>query len=151
MTKKMLGRLCLLAAGLMAILTACMHLSCIVLGPECFEAQLAPQSVVQSAIDGTWFAPVSTIAVSSIFVAFALFALSRAELFVSLPFTRPAVVLIGALCCVRGLLTVQLFIRHPELVSNLHLTAGLLWLLAGLMYLGGHLLIGRNHSAETTA
>ena len=72
------GFVALLLGALIAIVTAVAHMSCIVIGPSCFKAQLAPPHIVRSAMEGTSTAVIETIIVSSLFLACAFFAISGA-------------------------------------------------------------------------
>lgn len=131
-------------AAVVALFTALAHLSCIVLGPTCYEAQLAPPQIVQSAIDGTWIAPVGTVAISALFLLCAAYALSRAGFIRQLPLVGLASITIVILCILRGLLTFQLKYRHPELVDTYNFIIGSVWFITGLLFWFGHKLVQRN-------
>jgi hypothetical protein len=129
---------CLVVAALISALTGFAHLSCIYFGPKCFETQMAPPSIVQSAIDGTWIAPVGTVVVAAIFLLWAAYALSKAGFIRSLPLLNIGILTISFLCIVRGLLTLQLKFRHPELVDNFNLAVGSIWFVTGVMFFLGY-------------
>jgi len=132
------GMILLAVAALVAFSTAVAHLSCIYFGPQCFSAQMAPPAIVESAQNGTLFAPVATIVVAMVFIIFGIYALSGARLIRKLPLLSVGVYAIAFLCIVRGLLPMQLWLRHPEKVSNLVLFVGIVWLTVGLLYLFGY-------------
>ncbi len=132
-----LAKWALLLAALIAISTAVAHLSCIILGPDCFKAQMAPEPLVQSAIDGTWLAPISTIVVSLIFVVCGLFALSAAKIIRKLPLLNTALITIASICIVRGIATVPLSFLFPQMVSVFSLLAGAIWFITGLLFAFG--------------
>ena len=60
MNKNKVGLLFLSIAAVIAILTALAHMSCIFLGESCYRSQLAPEVIIQSAVNGTLLAPVGT-------------------------------------------------------------------------------------------
>lgn len=129
-----LGVIMLLVGALVATFTAAAHLSCIYFGPTCYSAQMAPPIIIESAKAGTLIAPLGTIAVSGIFLIFACYALSGANLIRKLPLLRFGVYAIATACVIRGILPLQLWLRHPEKVTNDVLLVGLVWLAVGLCY-----------------
>lgn len=141
--KSIVGLSCLLLAAIVATLTAVAHLSCIPLGPACYEAQLAPHIIVESAIDGTLLAPIATLLVSLLFLLCSAYALSRAGLIRRLPLTNLAMVTLAVLCIIRGLLAFQLKIRHPELVNSTELVSSVIWFISGLLFWFGHVFFPR--------
>lgn len=137
MTSKQ-GRVLLVIAAVVEVSTAFAHLSCIYFGPQCYSAQMAPNQIVESAKDGSMFAPLATIVVSAIFLVFAAYALSGAQLIRKLPVLRFGIYSIALLCVVRGLLPLQLWLRKPERVSDLVLYVGIVWLIVGLLFFFGY-------------
>jgi hypothetical protein len=127
----------LVLAAIMAGLTALAHLSCIVLGPQCFAAQRAPEQIIQSAIDGTWLAPIGTIVLSGMFLCCSAYALSKAKIIRPIPLTNAAVYTIAVLCLARGLLAFQLKLRIPERLDTLDLNIAIAWFVTGLLFLIG--------------
>ena len=138
-----IARVGLVLGALIAIFTAIAHMSCIYFGPACFEAQMAPPEIVQSAIDGTWVAPVGTLLVSSIFLLCAAYALSAAKLLKTLPFLRLGMYVISLGCIFRGVATLPLSFAFPEMVSAFSIISGLVWLLSGFLFLFGYRYSGR--------
>ncbi len=140
--KRRIGILFLVLAALVAMGTAAAHLSCIYLGPECYVAQMAPTQIVESAINGTYLAPIGTVFVSGIFIVLGLYALSGAgftgKLIDKLPQVNYAIYTIATLCIIRGLLPLQLWLRHPDKVSDAVFYVGIVWLISGLLYLVGY-------------
>ncbi len=132
------GIVLLLIAASIAVLTAFAHLSCIFLGPQCFETQMAPVSVIESAKVGTLLAPLGTIVVSAIFIVFGCYALSGATLIRRLPLLSFGIYAIAAACIIRGILPIQLWMRQPHKVTDTVLIVGVVWLLVGLCYLFGY-------------
>lgn len=132
------GTVFLIVAALIVMGTAIAHLSCIVLGPQCYSLQMAPPSIIDSAQQGTLLAPLGTVLVSSVFVAFGLYALSAARIIRKLPLLNLAIYAISILFVIRGLLPTQLWLRHPERVSDAIVYVGCAWLATGLMYFLGY-------------
>ena len=138
----------LVIAALMAMLTAVAHLSCIFLGPQCFEAQMAPPSIVESAKAGTLLAPLGTIVVSTIFVVLGCYALSGARVIRQLPLLSFGIYAIAAVCVIRGILPILFWIWYPSKVTETILIVGLVWLLVGLCYFFGYRAMTVEHSVS---
>ena len=132
------GAVLLFIAGVIAVLTAFAHLSCIFLGPQCFETQMAPVSVIESAKAGTLLAPLGTVVVSTVFIVFGCYAFSGATLIRRLPLLSFGIYAIAAACIIRGILPIQLWIRQPDRVTDTVLIGGGVWLLVGLCYFFGY-------------
>tara|TARA_Y100001968_G_scaffold322586_1_gene358923 strand:+ start:4133 stop:4570 length:438 start_codon:yes stop_codon:yes gene_type:complete len=132
------GAVLLFIAGVIAVLTAFAHLSCIFLGPQCFETQMAPVSVIESAKAGTLLAPLGTVVVSTVFIVFGCYAFSGATLIRRLPLLSFGIYAIAAACIIRGILPIQLWIRQPDRVTDTVLIVGGVWLLVGLCYFFGY-------------
>jgi len=149
--KRKIGVVLLVLAALIAMGTAAAHLSCIYLGPECYAAQMAPPPIVESAINGTYLAPIGTIFASAVFVVLGLYALSGAgftgKLIDKLPLVNYAIYSITTLCIIRGLLPLQLWLRHPEKVNDTVLYVGIVWLMTGLLYLVGYRICAKQHTS----
>lgn len=134
---KRTAKLSLFVGGLIAFFTAIAHTSCIFLGPECFEAQMAPPEVVQSCKQGTLLAPLATLVISGMFILCGLYALSGAKIIKKIPLTYLALVVISGLCIIRGLSTIPLSFIFPNMVSGFSIFAGAIWFLTGLLYAYG--------------
>lgn len=132
--------------ALISITTAIAHLSCIFLGPSCYRAQLAPQVIVQSAVDGTLLAPIGTAIVSFLFVTCGLFATSGAGYIKRLPLLNLALITIACLCILRGLSTIPESFMFPEMVSAFSISAGIIWFITGLLFAYGYICIRRVNS-----
>jgi hypothetical protein len=159
--KPQIGIIFLVVAALIAMGTAAAHLSCIYFGPQCYAAQMAPALIVESAINGTYIAPIGTILASGIFVILGLYALAGTGLtnkvtnnvmnkvfrkvIDKLPLVNYAIYTIATLCIIRGILPLQLWLRHPEKVSDVVLYVGIVWLVTGLLYLFGYRLCAKQH------
>lgn len=144
---KKTGVLLLVLAGVIAFATALAHTSCIYFGPECYSAQMAPPVVVESAKVGTLLAPLGTLLIAAIFVVMRCYAFSAAYLMRRFPRLKLIVNIISFACIVRGILPIQLWLRHPEKVPDLVLYVGFVWLFVGLFYLLGARWTGRINTA----
>ena len=98
MNKNKVGLLFLGIAAVIAILTALAHMSCIFLGESCYRSQLAPEVIIQSAVNGTLLAPVGTTFISTMFLVCAIYALSAANVIMKLPLLKTAIYSISILC-----------------------------------------------------
>ena len=135
--KNKIGMYFLVIAAGIAILTAFSHMSCIAIGESCYRAQLAPEPIIQSAINGTMVAPVGTIFISILFILCAAYALSAAKLIAQLPLLNMGIYTISALCLFRGVATVPLSLMFPDMVSNFSFFAGAVWFVSGMLFLFG--------------
>jgi hypothetical protein len=142
--KSKIGVTLLVLAAFIAMATAIAHMSCIFLGPECYSAQMAPSIIVESAINGTYLAPVGTVIASSIFAVLGLYALSGAGVIRKLPLLKYVIYVVAALCIIRGILPLQLWLRHPDKVNDIVLYTGIVWFLTGLLFLFGYRLCSSN-------
>lgn len=133
-----IGITLLILAAVIVFGTAIAHMSCIFLGPKCYSAQMAPPQLIESAKEGTYLAPIITILVSLIFFIWGLYALSGAKLIRRLPLLAFIIYSISALCIIRGILPLQLWLRYPDRVNDLAFYYGLGWLVTGLLYLLGY-------------
>lgn len=99
---------------------------------------MAPQILVDSAQAGTLLAPLSAVVAFAIFILCGSYALSGAGLIRKLPFLNLGIYVIAVVCILRGLLPLQLWIRHPEKVNDAVLIVGLVWMAVGLCYFFGY-------------
>jgi len=134
------GVIFLVLATLISMGTAVAHMSCIFIGPECYAAQMAPPILVESAKNRTYLAPIVNIFVSAIFVVLGLYALSAAGIVRQLPFLKFVIYVVATLCMIRGILPLQLWLRHPDKVNDFAFYAGVVWFITGLLYLFGYLM-----------
>lgn len=103
---------------------------------------MTPPQIVVSAVNGTYLAPIGTVFVSGIFIVLGLYALSGAgftgKLIDKLPLVNYAIYTIVILCIIRGLLPLQLWLLHPDKVTDTVFYVGIVWLISGLLYLVGY-------------
>ena len=106
--KNKIAQILLLSAASIALFTAFAHLSCIFFGPQCYKAQLAPEVIIESAIQGTLLAPIGAILISFVFLICAAYAISKAGFIRRLPLLNLGIYTIAIICVIRGLLTIQI-------------------------------------------
>ncbi|HEY5799511.1 MAG TPA: hypothetical protein VIT92_04790 [Burkholderiaceae bacterium] len=129
-----LVRIGLLTGGALAAAGGLLHLACIAGGPKWYAFFQAPAPIVRSAEQGTWLAPLSTVAIAGAMFLAAAYAVSLAGLGPRLPLARLAVATVAALCALRVLGTVLLLARRPDLYSTFELMAGLIFLAVAVTY-----------------
>jgi len=132
------GKLLLVIASGIATFTAIAHLSCLYFGPKCYELQLAPNEVFQSAIDGTWLAPIGNIFISSLFLLCACYALSGADIIRKFPFLKLGINTIATICILRGIVILPLSFIYPERTTTVSVVAGITWFVTGLLFFYGY-------------
>lgn len=93
--------------------------------------------MVDSAKVGTYIAPLGATLALIFYSILGCYALSGAQLIRKLPLLKFGIYTIATVCIMRGLLPLQLWLRKPEKVSEVALYIGLVWLIAGLLYLFG--------------
>jgi hypothetical protein len=93
----------LVAAGVLSIVAAILHLACIVGGAPWFRALGAGEKMARAAERGAHFPTVVTIAIATVLFVWSAYALSAAGLILRLPLMRTALVAICAVLFLRGL------------------------------------------------
>ncbi|GMM83836.1 hypothetical protein [Pseudoalteromonas sp. MTN2-4] len=137
------GSLMLISVAALAFFTALSHMSCIVLGPECYRVQMAPEALIELSKSAPWRAALETTLVSLLFVATAIFCLSGAGVIRKVPMLKPAIITISVICSLRGIATLPLSLLFPEQVTAFSIIAGILWFLAGIFCITGYSLINK--------
>lgn len=142
------SKLTLGLAGIITALTALAHMSCIVLGSFCYRAQLAPEELINLAATGSPKAAVATLIVSSLFVGCTLFAFSAAGFIKKLPLLKSAILIISFICTLRGVATVPLSLKFPEMVSTTSILSGIIWFITGVLFFYGYLSMKKGYDEE---
>ena len=132
------GKFLLFLVAIIAIGTAIAHMSCILLGPECYAVQMAPPEIIQSAENETLLAPLSTSFISLLFIIIALYSLSSAGVIKRLPLLSVGVYIISILCIIRGVVTIPSSFVFPDMVSTFSISAGIVWFTTGVIFFVGH-------------
>ncbi len=109
------GRLWLLAAGVLCLAAALLHLACIVGGPDWYRALGAGEEFASAAANGKRFPAVVTSGIAAILAIWAAYALSAAGYLPALPLRRAALVLITLGLTVRGLAILVPDLWRPDL------------------------------------
>ena len=128
----------LVIGGVIAAATAIWHWLCIIGGPSWFVFARAPQAVVESARQGTLFAPISTLLVGALFMSCTAYAFSGAGLIRKIPLLNPALISISILCILRGLYFMPYLLNSAKPDIWL-LVSSLVWLFCGICFLLGSL------------
>lgn len=126
----------LISAGIIAFASAVWHLLCIWGGPTWFEFARAPQSIIDSAAQGTLLAPIGTLIVASLMFACTAFAFSAAGLMRKAPLLKPALITIATLCTIRGLIAVPTFVSASG-VDIWQIVASSIWFYVGICFIAG--------------
>ncbi|MFA0016624.1 hypothetical protein AB4391_25370 [Vibrio lentus] len=126
----------LISSGAIASASAIWHLLCIWGGPSWFAFARAPQPIIDSAVQGTLLAPLSTVFVAGLMFACTLFSFSAVGLIRKMPLLKPALITISFLCTVRGLIAIPILIT-PTGLDTWELIASSVWLYVGLCFIAG--------------
>lgn len=128
----------LISAGIIALASAIWHLLCIFGGTRWFIFARAPQQIIESAAQGTLLAPVATIVVASLMFACSVFSFSAVGLIRKVPFLKSALITIGVLCTLRGLIAIPTFI-NPTGFDIWQIVASTIWFYVGICFAVGSL------------
>jgi putative oxidoreductase len=132
----------LLAAGVLSLLAALMHVCIVFGGPAWYRFFGAGEGMAQMAARGDMYPVLLTLAIGALLAVWGLYALSGAGLLTELPLLRFGLVAITAVYCVRGVCGMLL----PLVADNPYVAAqGLsfwLWSSAICLVLGGLHLVG---------
>ena len=123
----------LLTAGVIASAAAVWHLLCIWGGTSWFIFARAPIQIIESSQQGTFLAPLGSIAIAGLMFACTAFALSAIGLVRNIAFTRTALIAIATLCIIRSLIIIPALIR----ADTWNIIASSVWLYVGVCFLVG--------------
>jgi len=126
----------LISAGVIASLSALWHLLCILGGPSWFVFARAPQSIIDSAQQGTLLAPVGTIIVAGLMFACTVFSFSATGLIRKIPLLKSALITISLLCILRGLIAIPFLVTSAGL-DIWQIIASSVWLYVGICFMSG--------------
>jgi hypothetical protein len=102
---------CLAFGGIGMLLGALLHIVVLIGGPEWIRFVGAPASVVRSASEGTWLAPVGALSIAALLTVWGLYAFSAADWVRTLPLVRPVLGVIAAIFLVRGAIILPFLAR----------------------------------------
>lgn len=122
----------LVTGGLIAAATAIWHLLCIIGGPSWYAFARAPKVIVDSAMQGTFIAPLGAIVIASLMFTRTAYAFSGAGLIRKIPLLVPVLITISFICFVRALIVVPYLISSKLDVWELVASGG--WLFVGICF-----------------
>lgn len=127
----------LLAAGIAAC-GVVIHLAAIIGGVSWYAFFGAPPTIVASAREGTWLAPVSAAGIAALMGICMLYALSAAGLMRRLPLLRQGLAGMATVFLVRAFILIQFAIKYPQLLNTFEVIAALVWATAGVGFVVGY-------------
>ena len=141
---KSLSALSIYLAAIIALIGVIIHIAAIFGGTSWYIYFGAPPSVVESARNGTWLAPVSTLIITSLMAICAAYAFSALGVVRRLPFLRTGLAGMAIICLLRSLVLWPLMINHPELRNTAEVVGSIVWGFAGLGFMSGWRLVQLN-------
>lgn len=126
-------------AGFIALTGVAIHIAAIFGGAAWYAYFGAPPSVVQSARDGTWLAPVSALVIAGLMAICAAYAFSALGVIRRLPLLRTGLAGMAVVCLLRALVLWPMMINHPNLRNTFEIVAAIVWGLAGVGFVFGFL------------
>lgn len=139
----------LVAAGVLSLMAALLHISVIFGGPEWYRFFGAGEEMAQAAERGSWMPPLVTLAIAAMLAIWALYAFSGAGQFPRLPLLRTGLVVISTIYLARGLLLFPMLLIRPEGVTAFGIWSSLIVLAYGVFYAVGTWLAWRAMSPNT--
>ncbi|MBR7801374.1 hypothetical protein [Undibacterium fentianense] len=128
-------------AATIAIIGVLIHVVALFAGPTWYAFFGAPPSIVESARQGTWLAPVSGAVIALLMGICALYALSALGHIRRLPLLRTGLIGMACICSCRALILWPLMLSHPELRNTFEIVAALVWGAAGFGFFCGFRLV----------
>lgn len=132
-------------AGFIALLGVVIHIAAIFGGPSWFAFFGAPSSVVESARNGTWLAPVGALVIAGLMAICAAYAFSALGVIRRLPLLRTGLAGMAIICLLRALVLWPLMINHPDLRNTFEIVAAIVWGLAGVGFVFGFRWVHLSH------
>jgi hypothetical protein len=129
-------------AGIIALIGVVIHIAAIFGGASWYAYFGAPPSVVQSARDGTWLAPVGALVIAGLMAICAAYAFSALDVIRRLPLLRTGLAGMAIVCLLRALVLWPLMINHPNLRNTFEIVAAIVWGIAGVGFVFGFRLAG---------
>ena len=124
----------LVAAGMMSIAAALLHLAIIAGGPDWYRFFGAGEGMARAAERGSIRPTVITLGIATILLGWALFALSGSGLIRRLPLLRTALVLISAVLLLRALAPILLLVLAPGMIDAFVIWSSAIVLVFGLTF-----------------
>ena len=124
----------LIAAGLLDVTAALLHVVVIIGGPDWYRFFGAGEAMAQAAQSGSVRPTLITIAIASVLATWAAYAFSGAGLILRLPWLRTGLVAISAIYLARGLVVMPILLLRPELIDPFLLWSSAIVLVFGLAH-----------------
>ena len=124
----------LIAAGLLDVAAALLHVAVIIGGPDWYRFFGAGEAMAQAAQSGSVRPTLITIAIASVLATWAAYAFSGAGLILRLPWLRTGLVAISAIYLARSLVVVPFLLLRPELIDPFLLWSSAIVLVFGLAH-----------------
>lgn len=142
-------------AGIGCTAGALLHVAVAASGnPDWYNFFEAPPAVVQSAREGSWAAPVTTLIIAALMQLAGLFAFSAAKTLPRLPLLKTALVTLAMVGILRALVIIPIYFHPPPSMPPFRVfdgIAALIWGAIGVFFLigawqtiKGDLMAGRN-------
>lgn len=130
--------LLLSSAGVIAMFAAIWHLLCIVGGPSWYIFARAPEPIIKSAINSTWLAPLGASLIAILMVICSFYAFSAAGIWRKLPLLNAALLTVGSICTLRGIIAIPLLVSSKG-IDIWQVIASSVWFYTGLCFIYGYL------------
>ena len=124
----------LIAAGLLDVAAALLHVAITFGGPDWYRFFGAGEAMAQAAQSGSVRPTLITIAIASVLATWAAYAFSGAGLILRLPWLRTGLVAISAIYLARGLVVMPILLLRPELTDPFLLWSSAIVLVFGLAH-----------------
>jgi hypothetical protein len=138
-----MGRQLLILASILSAAIAALHVVIVFVGAPAYRYFGAGEEMAHRAVTGSLLPPLLTLAIAIVFTIFAAYALSAAGVIQRLPFLKLALLVIGAIYSLRGLLVFsqvayvirhELGLLHREIVfSAVSLVTGVVYIMATIL------------------
>lgn len=124
----------LIAAGLLDVAAALLHVAIIFGGPDWYRFFGAGEAMAQAAQSGSVRPALITIAIASVLLTWAAYAFSGAGLILRLPLLRAGLVAISAIYLARALVVVPILLLRPGMMNAFLLWSSSIVLVFGLAH-----------------
>jgi len=127
----------LIVGAALSASAALLHLGCIAFGAPWYRFLGAGEQMAQMDLAGHWYPTVATLVISSILVAWSLYALSGAGVIRKLPLVRPALCAITGVYLLRGIAPIPLMAYFPGNSTSFWFWSSAICLAFGVVHLIG--------------
>lgn len=127
----------LIVGATLSAVAALLHLGCIVFGAPWYRFLGAGEQMAQMDLAGHWYPTVATLVITTILLAWSLYALSGAGVIRRLPLTRLALCAITGVYLLRGIAFTPLMAYFPDNSTGFWLWSSAICLAFGVVHLIG--------------